>query len=76
MTGSAERQHSEEIENAIERSDSVGALEHLAGIGQSAEERYAFWMTYRGFPADQAIDAGVAELKQRIRESTTHKTSP
>jgi len=76
MTGSAQRGHDGEIESAIERSGSIGALEHLAGIGQSAEERYAFWMTYRSFPADQSIDAGVAELKRRIGESTTHKTSP
>lgn len=55
------------VEAAIRRAGSIGALERLAGVGRSDAERYAFWKQYSLLPAGQTLDAGVAELKRRIR---------
>ena len=57
----------DQIEGAIRNAGTIGNLERLAGIGQSFDERYAFWTTYSPLPGAQALDAGVAELKRRIR---------
>lgn len=55
------------IEDAIRKAGSVGVLERLAGIGPSDDERYAFWKAFSALPGSQGLDAGVAELKRRIR---------
>ena len=55
------------IEASIQAARSIGALERLAGIGQAVEERAAFWAPFMSLPAVASLDAGVAELKRRIR---------
>jgi len=55
------------IAAAIRAAGSIGDLERLAGIGQSAAARETFWMPFCKLPGSQGLDAGVAELKQRIR---------
>ena len=54
-------------EEAIWRAGSIGALERLAGIGSWQDERAAFWQPYCRMQAAEGLDAGVAELKRRIR---------
>lgn len=63
------------IEDTIRNAGSIGNLERLAGIGPSNAERYAFWKDYSNLPADQSLDAGVAELKHRIRAKADRGTS-
>lgn len=43
----------------------IGEVERLAGIGQSHEERFAFWFQFAHF-GDDAFSAGRAELYRRI----------
>lgn len=57
----------EGTEAAIRRVGSIGALERLAGVGQGDAERYEFWRGYAHLPGAQGLDAGVAELKRRVR---------
>lgn len=57
----------EQVEETIRRAGSIGELERLAGIGQDHEARYAFWHDYSHLPAAGMLDAGVDELKRRIR---------
>ena len=54
-------------EDAIRRAGSIGALERLAGIGSTQYERAAFWKPYCKMPGAEGLDAGVSELKRRIR---------
>ena len=56
------------IEASIRAARSIGQMERLAGIGQAVEERAAFWKPFMSLPAVASLDAGVAELKRRIRE--------
>jgi hypothetical protein len=51
----------------IRHANTIGALERMAGIGPDTESRNAFWMPFRPLPGGQGLDAGVAELKRRIR---------
>ena len=46
----------------------IGDVERLAGIGQSHEERFAFWRQFVNLK-DDAFDAGRAELYRRIEAS-------
>ena len=39
-----------QIEDAIRNAGTIGNLERLAGIGQTPDERYAFWTTYKPAP--------------------------
>ena len=55
------------VEDAIHSAASIGQLERLAGIGQSHDERYAFWAKYSALPGSESLDVGVAELKRLIR---------
>ena len=55
------------VEDAIRTAGSIGALERLAGIGQTQDEHFAFWRTFTALPASESINAGVAELKRLIR---------
>lgn len=56
------------VEVALQRAGSIGALERMAGVDQAPEARAAFWEEYcRIKPPAAALDAGVAELKRRIR---------
>ena len=59
------------VEEAIRRAGSIGELERLAGVGQTHAERHEFWKDYSRLPGEQALDAGVAELKRRIRAGST-----
>ena len=59
--------HLDQIEDAIRRAGSIGELERLAGVGTTLDERAAFWAPFCKMPAAQSLDAGVAELKRRIR---------
>ena len=58
---------SDRTEEVIRRAGSVGALERLAGIGSAPDDRAAFWAPFCKMPGAQGLDAGVAELKRRIR---------
>lgn len=62
------------MEEAIQRAGSIGALERLAGIGSAQDERAAFWQPYCKMPAAEALDAGVSELKRRIRSQAQQAT--
>lgn len=55
------------VEEAIRRAGSIGELERLAGVGQTHAERYEFWKEYSRLSGEESLDAGVAELKRRIR---------
>ena len=55
------------VEDAIRTAGSIGALERLAGVGQTQDERFAFWRAFTALPASESIDAGVAELKRLTR---------
>lgn len=55
------------IEASIRATDSIGGLERLAGIGQTLDERAAFWKPFMHLPGAASLDAGVTELKRRIR---------
>ena len=55
------------IEAAIRQAGSIGDLERLAGIGPTDEERFEFWRAFKALSAEESLDAGVAELKRRIR---------
>ena len=55
------------IEEAVRRAGSIGALERLAGIGNTPEARVSFWKPFCHLPGAQGLDAGVAELKRMIR---------
>ena len=68
--------YDEQIDAAIRAAGTIGALEHLAGVGRSQEEREDFWMAFRTLPASQSLDAGVAELKRRIRARASAKVAP
>jgi hypothetical protein len=57
----------DQTEAAIRRTGSIGALERLAGIGRTSEERAAFWQPFSNLPGAEGLDAGVAELKRMIR---------
>ncbi len=56
-----------DAEAAIKNASSIGDLERLAGIGRDDESRYQFWHAFAAIPAAGCLDAGVAELKRRIR---------
>ncbi|RWR30517.1 hypothetical protein D2T29_12665 [Sinirhodobacter populi] len=43
----------------------IGEVERLAGIGQSHDERFAFWRQF-SYLGDGAFDAARAELYRRI----------
>lgn len=62
-----QKQTPPDLEGAIRTAGSIGALEHLAGIGQTQDERSAFWLQFAQLPSYQSLDAGVAELKRMIR---------
>ena len=57
----------EQIEEAIRRTGSIGALERLAGVGSAQDERAAFWAPFCKLLGAEGLDAGIAELKRRIR---------
>ena len=57
----------DQIEAQIHAAGNVGALERLAGIGPAHEERAAFWQPFSHLAGATSLDAGVAELKRRIR---------
>ena len=57
----------DQVEARIRSAGSIGELERLAGIGRSQDERAAFWQPYCRLRGAAALDAGVAELKRRIR---------
>ena len=59
--------NADQVEAAIRRSGSIGELERLAGVEQHHDARYAFWHAYSHLPGAASLDAGVAELKRRIR---------
>ena len=50
------------------RVSSIGQLERLAGIEQSHDARWQFWQPFCKLPASESLDAGVAELRARIRQ--------
>ena len=54
-------------ETAIRHAGGIGDLERLAGIPSDREAREAFWLSFMHLPAATALDAGVVELKHRIR---------
>ena len=54
------------VEEAIRNAGSIGALERLAGIGQTQDDRFAFWQQFTILPATESLDAGVAGLKRLI----------
>lgn len=60
-------QKAEQVEESIRRSSSIGELERLAGVEQHHDARYAFWHDYSHLPGAASLNAGVAELKRRIR---------
>ncbi len=55
------------IEAAIRKASSIGNLERLAGIEPGPTARQDFWMPFCRLPGAEGLDAGVAELKRRIR---------
>lgn len=57
----------ERLEEMIRRASSIGDLERMAGVGRDHDARYAFWRDYSHLPGAASLDAGVAELKRRIR---------
>ena len=59
------------VSEAIRRAGSIGALERLAGIPPTVEDRTAFWQPFSHLPGASALDAGVAELKRRIIAAAT-----
>ena len=63
-------------EDAIRQAGSIGALERLAGIGSAQDERAAFWTPFCTLPGADGLDAGVAELKRRIRAQAAHPPRP
>ena len=56
-----------DIEGTIRRASSIGAMERLAGVAQDEDSRATFWNPFMHLPGGQALDAGCAELKRRIR---------
>ena len=54
------------VEEAIRNAGLIGALEQLAGIGQTQDERFTFWQQFTILPATESLDAGVAGLKRLI----------
>lgn len=64
------------VEDAIRRAGSIGALERLAGVEGSPDERWAFWKPFSRLPGMQALDAGVAELKRMIRAQAPASPKP
>jgi len=64
----------DQIEEQLRRAGSIGKLEHLAGIGPSEDARNAFWQRYARLPDSTDLDAGVAQLKQRIRAQAATRT--
>ena len=58
---------SDAVEASIRAASSIGDLERLAGIGRSLEDRTEFWRPFMALPARESLDAGVAELKCRVR---------
>jgi len=60
-------------EQAIRQAGSIGALERLAGIGGAQEERVSFWTPFCKLPGAEGLDAGVLELKRRIRAQAHHE---
>ena len=67
---------SAQTEEAISRAGSIGALERLAGVPATAEAREEFWRPFAGLPDADGFDAGVAELKARIRAAAPAKAVP
>ena len=63
------------VEVAIRAAGSIGALERLAGIGPTLDERAAFWNPFMTLPAAAGLDAGVAELKRRIRAAAVSRSA-
>ncbi len=55
------------IEAAIHKASSIGDLESLAGIEQDLAARTEFWLAFCRLPGGASLDAGIAELKRRIR---------
>jgi len=54
--------------NLTMRFSSIGQLERLAGVEQSHDARWQFWRPFCKLPASESLDAGVAELRARIRQ--------
>lgn len=71
----ARRTTDEATEEAIRRAGTIGGLERLAGIGPDDAERYRFWKDYSHLQGGEALDAGVAELKRRIRAQAGARAS-
>lgn len=46
----------------------IGELERKAGIGQTRQERFDFWIRFRHVDGFEVIKAGVTELKRIIQE--------
>ena len=65
-----------QIEEAIRRAGSFGALERLVGIGSTQEAREEFWRPFARLPGAAGLDAGVAELKGRIRAAARAEAVP
>lgn len=58
------------LEEMIRRASSIGDLERMAGVGRDHDSRYTFWRDYSHLPGAASLDAGVAELKRRIRSDS------
>ena len=67
MAAKQHRASKADIEASISSASSIGDLERLAGIGQDNESRYQFWRAFAAVEGAKCLDAGVAELKRRIR---------
>jgi hypothetical protein len=57
----------ERLEEMIRRASSIGDLERMASVGRDHVVRDAFWRDCAHLPGAASLDAGVAELKRRIR---------
>ena len=66
----------DQTEDAIRRAGSIGALERLAGIGRTHDERTAFWAPFCKLPGASGLDAGGAELKRIIRVQAPQRPRP
>ena len=65
-----------DAEAAIHQAGSIGALEDLAGLHGPESERSAFWERYKHLAPGASLDAGIAELKRRIRAKARGGASP
>jgi len=58
----------------VSQAHTLGALECLAGVGTSQDDRAAFWRAFMRFPGEEALNRGAAVLKDRIRSRLTAAT--